>query len=106
MGRKNRSSGSQASVRQPMMPPRQVRIGGVQTGGNMAPWCNICKKNHIGNCRNNGIRCFKCNEIGHYVRECTKAMPMERSMQGSSNPRNVRGGRPPNLGRLQIFKIK
>ena len=23
-------------------------------------------------------------------------MPMERSMQGSSNPHNVRGGRPPN----------
>ena len=62
----------------------------------MAPWCNIRNKNHIGNCQNNGIRCFKCNEIGHYVRECTKAMLMERSMQGSSNPRNVRGGRPPN----------
>ena len=81
-----------------MMLPRQVRIGGVQIGGNMALWHNICK-NHIENCQNSGILCFKSNEIGHYARECTMAMPMERSMQGSSNPYNVRGGRPPNPGR-------
>ena len=47
MGRRNSSSDSQASVRQPIMPPRHIRIGGVQTGGNMAPWCNICKKKII-----------------------------------------------------------
>ena len=57
------------------------------------------RKHHVGNCQNSGIRCFKCNEIGHYVRECTKAIPMEWSMQGLSSPHNVRGGRPPNPGR-------
>ena len=100
MGRNNRPLGSQASVGQPPMVPRWIRNDGIQMGGNIAQWCNICRKNHIGSYRGNGIRCFKCNEMGHYARECTKGMPMERSMQGSSTPRNARGGRPPNSGRV------
>ena len=31
-------------------------------------------------------------------------MPIELSIQGSSNPHNVRGGRPPNLGRAAAIQ--
>ena len=100
MGRNSKPSGSQATVRQPTVLPRRNGNNGIQTGGNIAQWCSICRKNHVGNCRGSGIRCFKCNGIRHYARECTKGIPMERSMQGSSNPRNTRGGRSPNPGRV------
>ena len=41
------------------------------------------------------VHCFKCNEVGHYARECTKGTFGEPSVQGSSAPRSERVGRPP-----------
>ena len=58
------------------------------------PWCNLCKKNHMGSCARSSVHCFKCNEMGHYAREYTKGMFGEPSVQGSSAPRSGRVGRP------------
>ena len=59
------------------------------------PRCNLCKKNHVGSCARSNVHCFKCNEIGHYARECTKGVFREPSVQRSSAPRSGRVGRPP-----------
>ena len=48
----------------------------------------------MGSCARSNVHCFKCNEMGHYARECTKDMFGEPSVQGSSTPRSGRVGRP------------
>ena len=83
------------SVRPPVPMFRPGNFGIAPRGGMNMPWCNLCKTNHMGSCARNNVRCFKCNEIGHYVRECTKGMFGELSVQGSSAPRSGRVGRPP-----------
>ena len=102
MGRNNRPLGSQASVGQPPMVPRWIRNDGIQMGGNIAQWCNICRKSHIGSCRGNGIRCFKCNEMGHYARECLWNDPCKDqvilAMQGEAGRQTQE--------ELRIFKMK
>ena len=72
--RNNRPQGIGMSVRQPMVPPRPVN---VQLGKNTIPLYNVCNKNHFGNCGNSGVRCYKCNEMGHYARECPKKFLIE-----------------------------
>ena len=49
----------------------------------------------MGSCARSNVRCFKCNEMGHYTRECAKGMFGELSVQGSSAPRAGRVGRHP-----------
>ena len=58
------------------------------------PWCNLCKKNHVGGCARSNVRCFKCNEMGHYACKCTKGVFGEPLVQGLSAPRSGRVGRP------------
>ena len=78
---------------------RPVSFGNAPRGGMNAPWYNLCKKNHVGSCARNNVRYFKCNEMGHYARECIKSMFGEPSVQGSSAPRAGRVGRPPIAAR-------
>ena len=82
------------SVRQPVPMFQHVSFRTALRGGINVPWCNLCKKNHVGSCARNNVRCFKCNEMGHYARECTKGMFGEPAVQGSSAPRAGRVGRP------------
>ena len=76
----NRLQGSQMSMRQPMAPPRSVNVGNAPMEGATMPWYNICRRNHMGSYGRSGVHCFKCNEIGHYTRECMKDMLGEQSM--------------------------
>ena len=87
------------SVRPPVPMFRPISFGNAPRGGMNTPWCNLCKTNPVGSCARSNVRCFKCNEIGHYARECTKGMFGEPSMQGSSAPRSGKVGRPPIAAR-------
>ena len=73
---------------------RLNRFRNVSRGGAVMPWYNLYRKHHEANCGRSNIRCFKCNEMGHYTRECTKVMIREPSVQGSNAPRTRRVGRP------------
>ena len=74
IGRNNRPQGSGTSVRQLMAPPRPVN---AQFRRNIILLCNVCNKNHFGNCGNSRVRCYKCNELGYYARECLKKVLRE-----------------------------
>ena len=87
------------SVRQPVSMFRPISFGNALRGGMNVPWCNLCKKNHVGSCARSNVRCFKYNEMGHYACECTKGMFGEPSVQGSSALRSGRVGRPPIAAR-------
>ena len=78
-----RPQGSQMSVRPPVPMFRPGSFGIALRGGVTLPWCNLCKTNHLGSCARSNVCCFKCNELGHYARECTKGMFGEPSVQGS-----------------------
>ena len=99
IGGSNRPQGSQVLVRQPMTPFKQINVGNGQTSRVNIPWCNTCKKHHVGRCDQSGIRCYRCNEVGHYARDCTRMQYGERSVQASNAPRNGRNSRPPNQAR-------
>ena len=34
------------------------------------PECKTCGKKHLGVCNKLSVTCFKCNQKGHYAREC------------------------------------
>ena len=70
------------------------------------PWCNVCRRNHLGSYGKNGVHCFKCNKIGYYAHECRREVLREQSMQGTNAPRNGRFGRPINLVRSTIVHSK
>ncbi|KAH0665107.1 hypothetical protein KY285_026313 [Solanum tuberosum] len=52
--------------------------GSVAQGGNWAPTCAKCGRNHPCACRDGSTGCFKCSQEGHFIKECHKTyMAME-----------------------------
>ncbi|XP_015158659.1 uncharacterized protein [Solanum tuberosum] len=47
-------------------------LGSVAYGGNWAPTCAKCGRNHLGACRDGSTRCFKCSQEAHFMKECPK----------------------------------
>jgi hypothetical protein len=40
---------------------------------NRPPRCNFCHKRHGGECLKKAGKCFKCEAMGHFVKECSLA---------------------------------
>ena len=57
--------------------------GSVKQGGNKPPACAKCGKNHFGVCPEGSTSCFKCTQMGHFMRESPK------NKQGSGNGGNI-----------------
>ena len=36
------------------------------------PHCSICRKYHTGECRKATEGCYRCGDLGHYIRDCPK----------------------------------
>ena len=51
-------------------------------GGNWAPTCAKCGRNHPGKCRDGSTSFFKCGQEGHFMKECPK------NWQGNGNQGN------------------
>ena len=46
--------------------------GSVTQGGNRAPTCPKCGKNHPEACGDGFTDCFKCDQEGNFMKECPK----------------------------------
>ena len=65
-------------------------------------WCDECKSHHIGNCsRRTEVRCYQCNEIGHYAYDYPERVFIEQLLLKISASHSIRGSRPPNYNRVQ-----
>ncbi|KAL8105647.1 hypothetical protein AgCh_029446 [Apium graveolens] len=60
--RQNASNGSQGNRPVNANRPNQLRL--------TFPDCQVCGKKHGGVCNKLNVVCFKCNQKGHYSREC------------------------------------
>ncbi|KAL8108572.1 hypothetical protein AgCh_024881 [Apium graveolens] len=60
--RQNASDGSQGNRPVNANQPNQLRL--------TFPDCQVCGKKHGGVCNKLNVVCFKCNQKGHYSREC------------------------------------
>ncbi|KAH0677011.1 hypothetical protein KY285_024812 [Solanum tuberosum] len=64
--KKAKTSGNESRAR-----PAQSQ-GSVAQGGNWAPACAKCVRNHLEGCHDGTTGCFKCGLEGHFMKECLK----------------------------------
>ncbi|KAG5586173.1 hypothetical protein H5410_046607 [Solanum commersonii] len=46
--------------------------GSISQGGNCTPACAKCGRNHLGTCRDASANCYKCCQVGRFMREWPK----------------------------------
>ncbi|XP_061344872.1 uncharacterized protein LOC133290775 [Gastrolobium bilobum] len=46
------------------------RPGNPRGNSSRAPNCPKCRKAHFGNCLSGSMKCFKCSQDGHFIKDC------------------------------------
>ncbi|KAE8667225.1 hypothetical protein F3Y22_tig00112429pilonHSYRG00052 [Hibiscus syriacus] len=79
------------------MRARQTQLGKSGDGRAQQRHCQICERYHGGACRVESGACFRCGEIGHFLRDCPlgtgKPVQSERSASISQRGRGRGRGR-------------
>ncbi|XP_028055568.1 uncharacterized protein LOC114259742 [Camellia sinensis] len=71
-------------------PPKKVNTGTTSLGhqgptnsrGDTLPICRTCGKAHWGQCHRDIEACFKCDQVGHLLRDCPKMTDSTASPSG------------------------
>nr|XP_004234892.1 uncharacterized protein LOC101249248 [Solanum lycopersicum] len=82
MRAKTRKESGQQKIMPTIHPSNRNRRGSVAQGGK-PPACAKCGKNHFGVCPEGSTSCFKCTQMGPFMRESPK------NKQGSGNGGNI-----------------
>ncbi|XP_058762994.1 uncharacterized protein LOC131636407 [Vicia villosa] len=58
-------------------PPMKKQVHGDRS--TQPPWCGKCNRKHYGDCKTASVKCYKCQEFGHFRKDCPVRDAPERT---------------------------
>ena len=76
------SEGISSVASTPSTARSEKKKGGVGNLKKKSRQCACCKKYHVGACRRLTGGCYRCGDLGHHVRNCSKSSQAKRTILG------------------------